>query len=361
VRIWIDLANSPHPLLFAPIARELELADHEIVVTARDNAQTVQLAQACWQRVEVIGGSSPKGRLAKSEALRRRVAGLRAFAQRASPDVALSHNSYAQLIAARSLRIPAVTAMDFEHQPANHLGFRLAGTVLLPSALRDSRVVRQGASVRKSRFYPGLKEEVYLGDFTPDQEVFERLGIPLDEDAILVVARTPPSRALYHDFESPLFTESLRAIASDARARLVILVRHPEQRTVLEALQLPRCTIPREAVDSRSLMYAADLVLGAGGTMTREAALMGVPTFSLFAGHKPAVDTWLEQRGALRQLAAVDELLPLRRRSAGPVDVDALRRRSSELIGHFVAAATLAPAPVERHGRPTRAMPLVSP
>jgi predicted glycosyltransferase len=289
------------------------------------------------------------------------VADLRAFAQRASPDVALSHNSYAQLAAARSLRIPAVTAMDFEHQPANHLGFRLARTVLLPRDLKDSRVVRQGASRRKSRFYPGLKEEVYLGDFTPDPAVLQKLGICLDGDSILVVARTPPSRALYHDFESPLFLGALEAITSDRRTQLVILVRHPEQRAMLEALQLPRCTIPTDAVDSRSLMHAADLVLGAGGTMTREAALMGVPTFSLFAGRTPAVDTWLEQRGALRQLGAVEELLPLRRRSAEPVDVDALRGRSSELIRHFVAAATLAPAPAETDERSTRPMPLVSP
>jgi uncharacterized protein len=354
VRIWIDLANSPHPLLFAPIARELELADHEIVVTARDNAQTVQLANERWQRVEVVGGPSPKGRFAKGEALRRRVAGLRAFARGASPDVALSHNSYAQLVAARSLRIPPVTAMDFEHQPANHLGFRLARTVLLPSALKDSRVVRQGASGRKSRFYPGLKEEVYLGDFTPDQAVLEKLGICLDGDSILVVARTPPSRALYHDFESPLFLGALQTITSDRRTQLVILVRHPEQRAALEALQLPRCAIPTEAVDSRSLIYAADLVLGAGGTMTREAALMGVPTFSLFAGRPPAVDTWLERRGALGRLTAVDELLPLRRRSVEPAEVDALRARGRELIGHFVAAATMAPAP------PAAPMPLAS-
>jgi len=38
----------------------------------------------------------------------------------------LSHNSYSQIVAARLLRIPVVTAMDFEHQPANHLAFRLA-------------------------------------------------------------------------------------------------------------------------------------------------------------------------------------------------------------------------------------------
>ena len=49
----------------------------------------------------------------------------------------MSHNSYAHIVAARSLGIRAVTAMDFEHQPANHVGFRLAE--LLPIGLEQKQ------------------------------------------------------------------------------------------------------------------------------------------------------------------------------------------------------------------------------
>jgi hypothetical protein len=56
----------------------------------------------------------------------------------------------------------------------------------------------------------------------------------------------------------------------------------------------------------------------------------------------------------------VEELLPLRRRPAEPIDVDALQSRSNELIGHFVAAATLAPAPAVTVEPSTGSMPLVS-
>jgi uncharacterized protein len=343
LRIWIDLSNSPHPLLFAPVARELG-REHEVLITARDHAQTIELARQSWELLEVIGGDSPGGRARKAAALASRVRELVAWARVARPDAALSHNSYAQLIAARRLGIPAVTAMDFEHQPANHLGFRLANKVLLPEALRGSRVSRQGASARKARFYPGLKEEVYLGDFSPDRDVLARLGIERTPGSIVVVSRTPPSRALYHGFDNPLFTASLQAIAADERARLVVLVRHPEQRAALEALRLPRCTIPA-TLDARSLIYAADLVLGAGGTMTREAALLGVPTFSLYAGTTPAVDTLLVRAGRLRRLTSVKQLFPLQPRPREPVELDRLRDRSRELAAHFVSAATLRPPP----------------
>jgi uncharacterized protein len=160
MKIWIDLSNSPHPLLFAPVARRLQTEGHKVLVTARDNAQTIELARERWPAVEVIGGASPRRRSSKVAAIGRRMADLRWWAGRVRPDVALSHNSYAQIVASRSLRIPAVTAMDFEHQPANHVAFRLATTVLVPEVLPLDVIRRQGAVTAKVVRYPGLKEEL---------------------------------------------------------------------------------------------------------------------------------------------------------------------------------------------------------
>src|SRR6185437_8653492 len=117
MKIWIDCSNSPHPLLFAPVARRLEAEGHEVLVTARDNAQTIERALERCAAVEVTGGESPRGRASKVMTMCERIFDLRRWAARLRPDVALSHNSYAQIVAARSLRIPVVTAMDFEHQP----------------------------------------------------------------------------------------------------------------------------------------------------------------------------------------------------------------------------------------------------
>lgn len=341
MRIWIDLSNSPHPLLFVPVARGLEQLGHTVLVTARDNAQTVDLARERWPDLDVIGGPSPKGRGAKARTMVRRVSGLQRWAREARPDLALSHNSYGQIVAAKRLGIPSVTAMDFEHQPANHLAFRLARTVLLPAALERSSVWRQGATPGKTRFYPGLKEELYLADFTPDAAVVERLGIPLGPDARLVVARPAPDRASYHSFENPLFIDCVRAVLCDPQTTVVVLPRHADQRRALEELHLPRCFIAGKAVDSRSLMSQADLMIGAGGTMTREAALMGVPTLSLFAGRQPAVDRWLEERGFMRVLTDVRELP---RPASGPRGdrLPLLRERGERLVAHFCDAVITA-------------------
>lgn len=350
LRVWIDLSNSPHPLLFAPIARSLEERGHQVMVTARDNAQTVELARRHWPEVETIGEESPAGRMAKATALAQRTRALRRWAAKQRPDVALSHNSYAQIVAARLQRVPAVTAMDFEHQSANHLAFRLASLILLPEAVPFAVVRRQGARSRKVRRYPGLKEAVYLGEFVPDPGVLADLGIEKRADTPLVVFRPPPSRATYHRFESSLFMEALGTVARQSAVRCVVLARHPEQRRALRALALPNCTIPDRAIDARSLMYESDLMIGAGGTMTREAALMSIPTISVFAGRAPAVDLWLERRGLLRRVRDAGEIGRVPPRQRDPVAVGELRERGRKLREIFVQA-TLEVAGVEESSR----------
>jgi predicted glycosyltransferase len=336
VRIWIDLSNSPHPLLFAPIAQTLESKGHEILVTARDNAQTVELARERWPNVEVIGGQSPGGRGAKAAAIIRRMRDLRSWAHSQRPDVALSHNSYAQIVAARSLRCRVVTAMDYEHQPSNHLAFRLAQVILMPEAIPPTAVRRQGANARKLRRYQGLKEELYLGNFDPDPEILGQLGIQRERDTAVVVLRTPPSRAIYHQHDNPLFDRVLETLGALPHVRCVVLVRHPEQRSSIARLGLENVIVPDRAIDTRSLMYVADAVIGAGGTMTREAALLGVPTFTMFAGRRPAVDRWLEAKGMLSRLTDPAQLGLVSPRPNGPTPLQELRERASAVEAAFI-------------------------
>jgi uncharacterized protein len=350
-RVWIDLSNSPHALLFSPVASELGRRGHQVLVTARDNAQTAELARQHWPDVEVIGAESPPGRARKVGTLLNRVAALRRWAKQHDPDVALSHNSYAQVVAARSLGIPCVTAMDFEHQPANHVAFRLASLVLMPEAVAPEAVRRQGARASKLRHYPGYKECIYLGDFEPDPEVAAKLGVERNAESRLVVLRTPPSRAIYHRFANPLFVGVLETISRQPDVRSVVLARHPEQRRELSDRALSHCIVPDRAVDTRSLIYSADLVVGAGGTMTREAALMGIPTVSLFAGQPPAVDLRLEAEGRLRRVTSCEQLGPVESRQGEPVPIAELRESGARVRDHFIEAVVQALDSSKAHGR----------
>src|SRR5262245_29999787 len=167
MRVWIDLANSPHVPLFEPVVERLERGGHEVVLTARDHAQTLPMAKLLWPDVRAVGAESPPGRLAKGRSILSRAGTLRRLAAGLRPDVALSHGSYAQVVAAFAARVPAVTMMDYEHQPANHVSFRLAGRVIVPEAFPADALRRCGARPSKTLRYAGFKEELYLAGARP--------------------------------------------------------------------------------------------------------------------------------------------------------------------------------------------------
>lgn len=295
MRIWIDLANSPHILLLRPVVERLRADGDDVLLSARDHAQTLDLARAYWPEVEVIGGSSPGDVLEKGRRIFSRAASLRRFAQRGGAQLAFSHGSYAQLIAAASLGMASVTMMDYEHQPANHLSFRLARRVIVPAAFPEGALRRCGARRRKVVRYEGFKEELYLADGRPDYGVVDSLG--LDPTAVLAVFRPPPEGALYHRTANERFEALLDSARSEPGVETIVLPRGPEQRQ--RYARLDGVAVPARAVDSLSVLASADLMIGGGGTMTRVSALLGTPTYTVFAGRLAAVDAALIREGRL--------------------------------------------------------------
>src|SRR5262249_54536869 len=45
VRVWVDITNSPHAVIFRPLIARLEARGHEVTVTAREYAQTLGLLE----------------------------------------------------------------------------------------------------------------------------------------------------------------------------------------------------------------------------------------------------------------------------------------------------------------------------
>src|SRR5690349_14675154 len=145
MRLWIDLANSPHVPFFSALVDRFTAAGHHVEITARDFAETVPLATAAGFNAGVIGkhgGSEVSG---KAGNLVARAWELAKWARKRRFDLAVSHNSYSQILAARSLRIKTITMMDYEHQPANHLAFRFASRIIVPASFPASDLRRFGA------------------------------------------------------------------------------------------------------------------------------------------------------------------------------------------------------------------------
>ena len=312
MRLWIDLANSPHVPFFRALANRFIAQGHEIDTTAREFAETVPLAHAAGFKAEVVGVHGGRAISKKAGTVMSRAWALANWARTRRFDLAISHNSYSQIIAARALRIKTVTLMDYEYQPANHLAFRLTSRIIVPASFPAKRLRRYGASVGKVRRYHGTKEDVYLADFRADPSFAARLSeLGIKPDNVLVLMRPPAHDALYHRFHNALFDEALAKLLADENVRVVLLPRNEAQRTTYSTRVDERLIIPATPLDGANLINASDLVISAGGTINREAAALGVPAFSIYAGQWASVDEELVKEGRLQRISTAADLQKL--------------------------------------------------
>lgn len=312
MRIWIDLANSPHVPFFRSLANEFLRHNHEVVVTARAFAETVELANSAGLAPQVIGGYGGAKLTGKAGNLVQRALMLARWAHGRDLALALSHNSYSQILAARALSLTSVTLMDYEHQPANHLAFRMASRIIVPRAFPEEALIRFGAPPSKVRRYNGTKEDVYLANFQTDPQFGKQLSaFGISGREVLVTVRPPASQALYHRFENELFDQLLDRLLATPTVKVVLLPRNDNQRKVYAALPDANLIVPAIPVDGSNLIAHSDLVVSAGGTMNREAAALGIPTASIYLGKWAAIDEELVNEGRLRRLATQDDIRKL--------------------------------------------------
>lgn len=307
MRIWIDITNSPHVVIFRPLIARMRARGHEVVVTARDFAQTRGLLERYGIEHTMFGSHGGAGLVGKGRAATNRVGSLVRFARTGRFDLAVAHGSTDQPIAARLNRIPQVTMFDYEFATAmHHWNGRWARRILVPDAIPEDALRRFGIRPPALVRYPGLKEEYYLADHHPDPTVASELGIR--DGALVAVLRPPPEVTLYHRGRSTdLFQAILdRVSQSPLDIETVVLPRTDEQRAALEGRPV---IVPERPVDGPSLILRSDLVISAGGTMNREAVALGVPAYTPFAGTLGAVDQQLIAQGRLRRIESADQVV----------------------------------------------------
>ena len=313
LKVWIDLENSPHVLFFKPVIPELENLGHTVVTTARHFCNTSALVHAKGLVAKAIGSGYDRGR---TEMLKQcfwfsRVMRLRKFALSHRFDVAVSHGSRTQAVASRWLGIPTFTTTDYEYGDLR--AFRDVKCFMIPDVVPARPFVSAGISAAAIRHYQGLKENVYLSDFRPAKNIRVTLGI--SKKQILVTFRPASDNAHYlSGSKLSLQHVLLDQLLSRTGVHVVLLPRTARQRKVFMEKYVGRraLQIAQDILDGPSLIYESDLVVSGGGTMVREAAVLGVPAVSCFEGRLGAVDQYLVNSGKLIAIRNQNDLCAIK-------------------------------------------------
>ena len=302
MKIWFDADNGPHVLIMRPLVAELTRRGHEVVFTARDRTKTCQLLDMYGFTYLKVGAEYGKGMSGKVKGTLGRAADLARVMRRSGAAVSYGHGSRALPIASRLLGIPTVTMYDYEWVNARLFNL-CCRSILLPESISKARCAEAGIAAGKVVSYPGFKEELYLGMGEMDASIAADLG--LRPEAVKVLLRPPATTAHYHNPEAETLLEAILAkLAAAGDVQLVYLPRTDDQRELPARAGVGEVIIPRRVYDGPSLVAACDMVISGGGTMTREAAIMGIPSYSFFRGREGMVDESLAANARLVLLAS---------------------------------------------------------
>ncbi|MEX2566538.1 MAG: DUF354 domain-containing protein [Cyclobacteriaceae bacterium] len=288
MKVWIDFINSPQVSFFDPLVEDLIKEGHECIITCRDSANTLQLVkQRNWPH-KVIGSRVEKSFFKKTFAFPLRVFALYRYLKSENVDVAICQSSFYLPLTAKLLGIPSIYTNDNEHAMGNIPSFKFATKIFIPENLSMEKVIKQGADPSKTSHYPGIKEGVYL--WVKGEKIFQMSkNINIKDKKIFI--RPEPQTAQYYKGKLNFLDDLILQLSESYP--ITILVRDIQQfdhytQPKFEKIQVPKDPLPFEQVAANCLLF-----IGAGGSMTREMGMMGVPTISVYQGELLDVDNYL--------------------------------------------------------------------
>jgi uncharacterized protein len=290
MKIWIDFINTPQVSFFIPFIRDFKKNNHEIILTCRDSGNTVDLLKQYELEFHTIGKKVNRRIIQKLLSFPSRIFKLYSFIRMNKPDISASQSSFYQPIVAWMLKIPCLYTNDNEHAKGNLFGFLFASKVMLPVALKDEKVTKKWPLKNKVSFYPSVKEAIYLSQ---DQSLKKLV----DRGRNKIYFRPEPWSAQYYHGPLNFFDDILIKLANDYD--VLVLPRDKNQLTYYKQDKFKKLTVANKPIDLHRIISDCTLFIGAGGSMTRELAVLEIPVISIYQEELLGTDKYLIDKGLM--------------------------------------------------------------
>lgn len=290
MRIWIDFINTPQVSFWVPFIKELKNENHEFILTCRDSGNTIELLEQNGLKYQVIGERVGKGLIEKILLFPKRIIKLYSYIRKNKPDVAASQSSFYQPIVARILCINCLYTNDNEHAKGNIFGFLFAKKVLLPIAIKDENFTKCWPLKSKVSFYPSVKEAVYLSQ---QPALLSMVSLPKS----IIYFRPEPWSAQYYNGPLNFFDNTLLSLSLEHR--VIILPRDKNQSDHYNQEKFRNITVASKPLNLKDIISDCMLFIGAGGSMTRELAILGIPVISIYQAETLCVDQYIVDKGKM--------------------------------------------------------------
>jgi len=304
LKIWFDILTPKQVMFFRRAVTLLRNSGHDVFCTSRHYREAVELARIKKLDLTIVGSHGGGDRYDKLRESANRTFELTEVVKRFGPDVAVTFSSPEGARVAFGLGVRQVGFNDSPHAEAvARLTIPLTNKLLCPWIIPYSAWTGYGIAKKNITRYRALDPAAWLKhDETPTVEQ--------EENTILV--RLEESKASYMADRKPKTAKMIDEFVAELwqSAKIVMLCRYQDQIAEAEARYGNRVQVLKDVVDGTALVKSAQLFIGAGGTMTAEAALLGKPTISIVP-LQFYVENYLLQSGLVKKTANSKSLVKL--------------------------------------------------
>lgn len=297
MKIWFDISNSPHVILFYDLIKDLEKSGHQVLITTRPLANTIDLLDQKSLKYRIVGKHYGKNIYKKIAGFPVRVWQLYRLLYGSNIDIAVGQSSFHLPVVARFLNIKSVYTNDNEHAAGNIIAFYFANKILLPDNFILNKYLNTEWVKSKIMFYPGVKEGIYL--WIKHHELNLKRSQIVNE-AIKIYIRPEPQTAEYYTGALYFLDEII--VQLQGQYTVTILTRNEDQYKHYTQSNFKKCIVPAKPLSFDDIAMDCTLFIGAGGSMTREFALLGIPTISVYQDKLLAVDKLLVEYNLLKHI-----------------------------------------------------------
>jgi uncharacterized protein len=307
MKVWLDVLTPKQANFLCELQHRLIAKGFKTVLTTRQYREVNELLELKGTKAIQVGrhgGGELKDKLLESS---RRVSDLTQVIEGLKPDVAISFSSPEAARVAFGLKVPHFCVSDSPHADAVcRLTIPLSQKLFTPWVIPVQAWSRYGAAPRDVVRYKALDPIVWMSSYKSSKEPFS--GLKLDPNKPILVVRTPEEFAAYLTDRSSTLSSKVTDVIGKVLEingdgmQVVILPRYDIQRDRLKKRFGDRVIVPEHVIDAIPLVRASSVFVGGGGTMTAEAALLGIPVISYYPGEPTFVEKFLIKYGLVERV-----------------------------------------------------------
>ncbi len=322
MKYWIDVASLPHVHFFRALIKRLEKSGNDVLVTSRQFGimnDILEKNNIQYTSVGSHGGKDLESKLIHSS---ERIIQLTKLLSKEKPDLAISKHSIECARVSFGLGIPSVMVIDHETAAKqSRLTTPITDVIVSPKATDMNKMKKYGA--KKIMEFYGVCETSHFFDFKPTRDVLDVLGI---ESGKVIIARTEPLLASHNFHKSALYA-TLEGVKKNYPDSNIVFI--PRGKVDAEQFSKLDVIIPKKYIDTLSLYNFADIMIGAGSCMNREACVGGCPTISLCPDNLPGVDKLLVKEGIMNHTKDTKRAVSMAKKI---LDSDDSRKKNGKLV-----------------------------